>query len=58
MNETHGRTCRTAHGRALFYTFVTADSDDAENLPVTLWLNGGPGCPRRATHHLEGRVGL
>ena len=37
-------TVNETHGRALFYTFVTADSDEAENLPVTLWLNGGPGC--------------
>ncbi|CAN4123833.1 unnamed protein product [Withania somnifera] len=31
-------------GRALFYYFVEADSEDATSLPLTLWLNGGPGC--------------
>ncbi|KAK6802821.1 hypothetical protein RDI58_000604 [Solanum bulbocastanum] len=32
------------HGRALFYYFVEADSENATSLPLTLWLNGGPGC--------------
>lgn len=32
------------HGRALFYYFVEADSENAASLPLTLWLNGGPGC--------------
>nr|GMD95895.1 serine carboxypeptidase-like 45 [Ipomoea batatas] len=32
------------HGRALFYYFVEAQSKDALSLPLTLWLNGGPGC--------------
>ncbi|XP_058097311.1 serine carboxypeptidase-like 42 isoform X2 [Magnolia sinica] len=30
-------------GRSLFYYFAEADGD-AENKPLTLWLNGGPGC--------------
>ncbi|KAL3638894.1 Serine carboxypeptidase-like 42 [Castilleja foliolosa] len=30
-------------GRSLFYYFVEAD-EDADNKPLTLWLNGGPGC--------------
>ncbi|EOY20317.1 Serine carboxypeptidase 46 [Theobroma cacao] len=32
------------HGRALFYYFVEADSNTDELKPLTLWLNGGPGC--------------
>ncbi|KAG6549931.1 hypothetical protein Mapa_008442 [Marchantia paleacea] len=31
------------HGRALFYYFVEAQKDP-ESKPLTLWLNGGPGC--------------
>ncbi|KAI3407635.1 uncharacterized protein J3R85_020831 [Psidium guajava] len=31
-------------GRALFYYFVEAESPNASSLPLTLWLNGGPGC--------------
>ncbi|KAK0597844.1 hypothetical protein LWI29_029141 [Acer saccharum] len=34
----HGST------RALFYYFVQAQSPDPVSLPLTLWLNGGPGC--------------
>uniref|UniRef100_A0A1D1YK86 Carboxypeptidase n=1 Tax=Anthurium amnicola TaxID=1678845 RepID=A0A1D1YK86_9ARAE len=30
-------------GRSLFYYFAEADGD-AEKKPLTLWLNGGPGC--------------
>ncbi|KAE8666571.1 Serine carboxypeptidase-like 44 [Hibiscus syriacus] len=30
-------------GRSLFYYFVEAEKDPA-NKPLTLWLNGGPGC--------------
>ncbi|KAL3641159.1 Serine carboxypeptidase-like 42 [Castilleja foliolosa] len=30
-------------GRSLFYYFVEADVD-ADHKPLTLWLNGGPGC--------------
>ncbi|GFQ02383.1 serine carboxypeptidase-like 42 [Phtheirospermum japonicum] len=30
-------------GRSLFYYFVEADKD-ADHKPLTLWLNGGPGC--------------
>ncbi|XP_077224663.1 serine carboxypeptidase-like 42 [Tasmannia lanceolata] len=30
-------------GRSLFYYFVEADGD-ADKKPLTLWLNGGPGC--------------
>ncbi|XP_042512928.1 serine carboxypeptidase-like 42 isoform X2 [Macadamia integrifolia] len=30
-------------GKSLFYYFVEAEGD-AENKPLTLWLNGGPGC--------------
>ncbi|ONK57646.1 uncharacterized protein A4U43_C09F2630 [Asparagus officinalis] len=30
-------------GRSLFYYFVEAEVD-AEEKPLTLWLNGGPGC--------------
>lgn len=29
------------HGRALFYYFVEADSENAASLPLTIWLNGG-----------------
>ncbi|XP_059278295.1 serine carboxypeptidase-like 45 isoform X2 [Lycium ferocissimum] len=32
------------HGRALFYYFVEAESENAASLPLTVWLNGGPGC--------------
>ncbi|GAY61901.1 hypothetical protein CUMW_213580 [Citrus unshiu] len=32
------------HGRALFYYFAEAQSPDHLSLPLTLWLNGGPGC--------------
>lgn len=31
-------------GRALFYWFVEADVADSASAPLTLWLNGGPGC--------------
>ncbi|MCD9645834.1 hypothetical protein HAX54_035130 [Datura stramonium] len=31
-------------GRALFYYFVEADSENAASLPLTVWFNGGPGC--------------
>ncbi|RZC60756.1 hypothetical protein C5167_022510, partial [Papaver somniferum] len=31
-------------GRALFYYFVKANSVDPLSRPLTLWLNGGPGC--------------
>ncbi|RDX62957.1 Serine carboxypeptidase-like 42, partial [Mucuna pruriens] len=31
------------HGRSLFYYFVEADHDPYTK-PLTLWLNGGPGC--------------
>ncbi|XP_028757600.1 serine carboxypeptidase-like 42 [Neltuma alba] len=31
------------HGRSLFYYFVEADKH-ADQKPLTLWLNGGPGC--------------
>ncbi|MED6172616.1 Serine carboxypeptidase-like 42 [Stylosanthes scabra] len=31
------------HGRSLFYYFVEA-ALDSHNKPLTLWLNGGPGC--------------
>ncbi|XP_020517393.1 serine carboxypeptidase-like 45, partial [Amborella trichopoda] len=34
----------TNHGRALFYYFVEADAHDSISRPLTLWLNGGPGC--------------
>ncbi|CAI9786592.1 unnamed protein product [Fraxinus pennsylvanica] len=30
-------------GRSLFYYFVEAEKDP-DNKPLTLWLNGGPGC--------------
>nr|DAD34804.1 TPA_asm: hypothetical protein HUJ06_005444 [Nelumbo nucifera] len=33
-----------AHGRALFYYLVEADSAHPLSRPLTLWLNGGPGC--------------
>ncbi|KAJ0474364.1 putative carboxypeptidase D [Helianthus annuus] len=32
------------HGRSLFYYFVEAASPNHSSLPLTLWLNGGPGC--------------
>ncbi|KAI3928694.1 hypothetical protein MKW98_024295 [Papaver atlanticum] len=31
-------------GRALFYYFVEANSVNPLSRPLTLWLNGGPGC--------------
>ncbi|XP_057449513.1 serine carboxypeptidase-like 42 [Lotus japonicus] len=31
------------HGKSLFYYFVEAEHDHG-NKPLTLWLNGGPGC--------------
>ncbi|KAJ1411096.1 Peptidase S10, serine carboxypeptidase [Sesbania bispinosa] len=31
------------HGRSLFYYFVEAE-EEPEKKPLTLWLNGGPGC--------------
>ncbi|KAJ7959242.1 Carboxypeptidase [Quillaja saponaria] len=31
------------NGRSLFYYFVEAETDPAKK-PLTLWLNGGPGC--------------
>ncbi|XP_045816122.1 serine carboxypeptidase-like 42 [Trifolium pratense] len=31
------------HGRSLFYYFVEAEHDPHKK-PLTLWLNGGPGC--------------
>ncbi|XP_012440153.1 serine carboxypeptidase-like 46 [Gossypium raimondii] len=32
------------HGRALFYYFVECSSNEDVLHPLTLWLNGGPGC--------------
>nr|GMD95674.1 serine carboxypeptidase-like 45 [Ipomoea batatas] len=32
------------HGRALFYYFVEAEAQNPLSRPLTLWLNGGPGC--------------
>ncbi|XXG40263.1 hypothetical protein AAC387_Pa01g1027 [Persea americana] len=37
-------TTDTIHGRALFYYFVEANVADPLSRPLTLWLNGGPGC--------------
>uniref|UniRef100_A0A7N0VIJ6 Carboxypeptidase n=1 Tax=Kalanchoe fedtschenkoi TaxID=63787 RepID=A0A7N0VIJ6_KALFE len=31
-------------GRSLFYYFVEAADKDPHSKPLTLWLNGGPGC--------------
>ncbi|GAQ88391.1 serine carboxypeptidase [Klebsormidium nitens] len=36
-------TVNETHGRALFYWFVEATEEPLQK-PVTLWLNGGPGC--------------
>lgn len=36
-------TIDAAAGRSFFYYFVEADSDPSSK-PLTLWLNGGPGC--------------
>ncbi|KAF5474342.1 hypothetical protein F2P56_006248 [Juglans regia] len=36
-------TVNEAHGRALFYWFYEA-STRADEKPLVLWLNGGPGC--------------
>ncbi|KAD6796016.1 hypothetical protein E3N88_06912 [Mikania micrantha] len=32
------------HGRSLFYYFVESVSPNHSSLPLTMWLNGGPGC--------------
>ncbi|KAI3776957.1 hypothetical protein L1987_46749 [Smallanthus sonchifolius] len=32
------------HGRSLFYYFIEAASPNHSSLPLTMWLNGGPGC--------------
>uniref|UniRef100_A0A2N9HSK9 Uncharacterized protein n=1 Tax=Fagus sylvatica TaxID=28930 RepID=A0A2N9HSK9_FAGSY len=37
-------TTDAQHGRALFYYFVEAESTKPLSQPLTLWLNGGPGC--------------
>lgn len=44
MQESGYIVTDATQGRALFYYFVGADSANPLSLPLTLWLNGGPGC--------------
>ncbi|MCO5597270.1 hypothetical protein L7F22_051346 [Adiantum nelumboides] len=37
-------TVNASTGRALFYSFIEADSHSAHKKPLILWLSGGPGC--------------
>ncbi len=34
----------SASSRRLHYVFIESSSNNGTNTPLTLWLNGGPGC--------------